>query len=258
MATQAWAAPAASVPVRATSSPERLSASAAERRSSATRPKRRASASRSAAFGLDRHPARLAADRVDAYRAAELGRGHGSLPSSKAPKARPSSAAAKRSSRPATNAAASSEGGASWKTLRATASLNAAFSRGAEGREPAAEGAHHPADMLADDIVADADLAERPVHVVDEDLGEQHRGAAPRFALAFHPQQHQGEDRRDHVEAAVERVRHPALAIPGRLAPAGDDGAIERVERRALPGLAENSLDEGQGVGPIVAWACAG
>ena len=79
----------------------------------------------------------------------------------------------------------------------------------AEGGEAAAERAHHPADMLADDIVADADLAQARVHIVDEQLGEQDRRAPPRLAERFQPQQDQSGHRRDHVEAAVDRVRHP-------------------------------------------------
>src|SRR5204862_128199 len=75
---------------------------------------------------------------------------------------------------------------------------------GAEGGEAAAERAHHPPDMLAHHIVADADLAQSRVHVVDEDLGEDDGGPFPRFAERFEAQQDERRHRRDHVEPAVE------------------------------------------------------
>ena len=62
-----------------------------------------------------------------------------------------------------TKATASGDGGASRKILRSTAASSApSDQRGAKRAEPAAERAHHPADMLADDEVADADLAKVP------------------------------------------------------------------------------------------------
>ncbi len=62
--------------------------------------------------------------------------------------------------------------------------------------------------MLADDIVADPDLAERGVHILDEHFGEQGDRLAPGFAFGLEPDQRQCHHRRDHVEAAVERVGH--------------------------------------------------
>ena len=71
-------------------------------------------------------------------------------------------------------------------------------------------------------------------------------GVARRLALAFEPQQDQGGQRGDHVEAAVDRVRDAAVAIPEGIAGRGDDGAVERVERGAIARSAENALDQGQ------------
>ena len=84
----------------------------------------------------------------------------------------------------------------------------------AQRAEPPAERAHHPPDMLAHHIVADADLAQSGVHVVNEGLGEQHRRRPPRVARFLQAEQDQGGQCRDHVEAAVQRVRHLAVAIP--------------------------------------------
>ena len=131
--------------------------------------------------------------------------------------------------------------------LRRTASASDPESRaGAEGGEPAAERAHHPPDMLADDIIADAELAQGRVHVVDEDLGEQDRGRAPGLALRLEPEQDEGGQRGDHVEAAVERVGHPALPIPEGVAALGDDRRVERGERGARLPVGEQSLKKGQ------------
>ena len=121
----------------------------------------------------------------------------------------------------------------------------AAGARAAEGGEAPAERAHHPSDMLAHHIVADADLAQRRFHVVDEQLGEEDRRAAPRPPLVLDPQQDQRQQRGDHVEAAVDRIRHLSLPVPGGIPPRGHDGAVERRHRFAVL-AAEYLLEEGQ------------
>ena len=75
------------------------------------------------------------------------------------------------------------------------------------------------------------------------DLGEQHRGRRARLALRLEPQQHQRGQRGDHVEAAVDRVGHAAVAIPGGIAARRDDRAVERVAApRAAARRAEHAL----------------
>ena len=198
---------------------------------------------------LERHCVRSRAERVGADGAAEFGRGHAlSLPSSRAATGRASRSRLSAASRCATSASASSEDGESWKILRRAAAVERAVAapRRAEGGQPPAERTHHPADMLADDMVADAELAQSRVHVVDEQLGQQPDGLAAGLTLGLEPEQDQSGHRRDHVEAAVDRIGHPALAIPEGIAAGGDRGAIKRLQRRALPGTAENPLQEGQ------------
>src|SRR3546814_4098192 len=115
----------------------------------------------------------------------------------------------------------------------------------AEGGEAAAQCAHHPADMLADHQVADTHLAHAAVHVIDEQLGQQHRIVACLIPVVLQPQQYQRENRGDHVETAVERVRHLTFAIPGGVARLGDEGGVERAKAIAIPLLAENTRQEG-------------
>src|SRR3546814_20179509 len=57
--------------------------------------------------------------------------------------------------------------------------------------------------MLADDEIADADLAQLPVHVVDEALGQIDRRLTQRLPLAVEAQKHQRHHQRQHVEPAV-------------------------------------------------------
>ncbi len=111
------------------------------------------------------------------------------------------------------------------------------------GAQPAAEHPHHLADMLADDDVADADLAQLAVHIVDEALGERGAGQHP-GGLLLEPQQHDRQHRRDHVEPAVDRVRDPAFPIPMRQPRARHRRLIQRRRRaRVLP--AEQPLEKG-------------
>ncbi len=102
--------------------------------------------------------------------------------------------------------------------------------------------------MRADDIVADPDLAEGAVHVVDEDLGKKDRRQLARLALGLQPEQRQGGHRSHHVEAAVERVGHLAVPVPVGVAADLDQRPVERHQGRALLGLAEQALKEGQGI----------
>ena len=92
----------------------------------------------------------------------------------------------------------------------------------------------------------------RAVHVVDEDLGQSHRFRFGVIAFRLEPEQDEGEQGGEHVEAALERVRDPALAIPGGLARGGDEGVVERPQRRALAPLAEQAGKQGQGRSPHV------
>jgi hypothetical protein len=80
--------------------------------------------------------------------------------------------------------------------------------------------------MLADNDVADSELAQLPVHVVDEAFRESRGGLTPR-RLRFHPQHDEREDRGDHVEAAVDRVGHLPVAIPVLRARALHDRGIK-------------------------------
>ena len=128
--------------------------------------------------------------------------------------------------------------------------LRAAGKRLAQGAEPSAERAHQLADMLADDEIADPDLAQGAVHVVDEDLGQSHRFRLGTLALRFQAKENQRQHRRDHVETALERVRHSAVAIPGGLAGGGDQRIVEGPERGTLAALAEQSGKQGQGRSP--------
>src|SRR3546814_6824247 len=87
--------------------------------------------------------------------------------------------------------------------------------------------------MLADHQVADTHLAHAAVHVIDEQLGQQHRIVACLIPVVLQPQQYQRENRGDHVETAVERVRHLTFAIPGGVARLGDEGGVERAKARS-------------------------
>ncbi len=95
------------------------------------------------------------------------------------------------------------------------------------GGQAPAELAHHPPDMLADDEIADATLAQLAVHVGDEAFGETRRILAR--IERIEPEQHQRQHAGDHVEAAVERVRHRAVAIPAGAARLGDHRVVKRV-----------------------------
>ena len=124
----------------------------------ATRPKRRARAVRSASSASTLEPARRRAERVDADRAAELGRGHGSLPSASASRL----VAVERLGEAFEPAGDHGQRFVGRRRIVEDVAprRQPSKSAGAEGGEAAAERAHHPADMLADDIVADADLAQ--------------------------------------------------------------------------------------------------
>ncbi len=97
---------------------------------------------------------------------------------------------------------------------------------------PAAKRADHLANLLADDEIAKADLADLAIHIADEQLGELGR-LGIRVQL-LQPDQHQRQDRRDHIEPAIQRIGDAALQIPMRRARGLDHGAIERPERRAI------------------------
>ena len=90
--------------------------------------------------------------------------------------------------------------------------------------------------MLADDDVADAELAQLAVHVVDEALGEAGGGRSAVGRL-LEPQQHERQHGRDHVEAAVDRVGHRALQIPVRRARARDDRVVQRQQRLVVASI---------------------
>ena len=102
------------------------------------------------------------------------------------------------------------------------------------GAQPAAEHPHHPADMLAHDDIADADLAQLAVHIVDETLGEVGACRWP-VGIAFKPQQDQAQHRGDHIEPAVDAIGHGAVQIPVRRPRARHDRIVKSSHFRAVP-----------------------
>ena len=104
--------------------------------------------------------------------------------------------------------------------------------------EPAAERAHHPADMLADDIVADADLAQLPSMSSMKISVSSTDGSRPASPSRLQPEQDQREHRRDHVEAAVDRVRHPPSRYQAGSRPAATIAAVERLRAASRCGVA--------------------
>ncbi len=104
------------------------------------------------------------------------------------------------------------------------------------GAKPPAERAHHSPDLLADDHVAEPDLAHLPVHVVHEQFGKLDAGE-PLPGIFVDPVEDECEHQIDHVEAAVERVGNASLRIPVRRARGGDDGVPQRAPRLARIGF---------------------
>ena len=114
----------------------------------------------------------------------------------------------------------------------------------AQRAEPAAEHAHQLADMLADDKIPHAGLAELAVHIVDEKLGKPHRRFDQRF-LAFHAQQYQHHHQRHRIEAAGDGVRNAMFRIPFRFACKLDHAVPQRPHMGAIVhGLAENAGEQ--------------
>ena len=69
-------------------------------------------------------------------------------------------------------------------------------------------------------------------------------GLAAGLALRLEPEQDEREHRRDHVEAAVDRVGHPPSRYQAGSRAGGDRGAVERRQRRALPGRRRTGAGE--------------
>ena len=96
------------------------------------------------------------------------------------------------------------------------------------GTDPATERAHHAADMFADNHVANADLPQLAVHVLDENLGQPGE-ILSLIVILFQPDQHQRENRCDHIETAVDTVRYLRFFIPGQLPPLADNRIVQRL-----------------------------
>src|SRR6185369_9811714 len=105
--------------------------------------------------------------------------------------------------------------------------------------EPAAQRAHHSADMLADNNIANADLAKLTIHILNENLGQQRYFGCATLPLPFKSQENERQHRRHHIEAAVERVGNLALDIPFRPPRCGHHGLIERLQLCSLLSGAE-------------------
>ncbi|KEY98088.1 hypothetical protein AI27_14230 [Sphingomonas sp. BHC-A] len=113
---------------------------------------------------------------------------------------------------------------------------------GAVCRQPPAQRAHHAADMLADDDVANPFLPQLAVHVVHEQFGQP--DAFLRSAQRLQPHQRLGEDGDDHVETPVHRVGNPPLHIPMGPAALRDDGVVEGAHRVLGIARREQALED--------------
>ena len=82
--------------------------------------------------------------------------------------------------------------------------------------------------MFADDHVADTDLTQLPVHILDENLGQPGKFLAP-FVVLLQPDQHQREYRGNHIEPAVDTVRNLRFLVPRQLSPFADNRVVQRL-----------------------------
>lgn len=106
------------------------------------------------------------------------------------------------------------------------------------GVHPAAKRGHHPADMLADNNIANAFLAELAVHIIHKNFGEEHGGHAARFPFRIQSRNRQRSQRGDHFKPAIHRIGNARFQIPMRQARFCHDRAVERGQRIAsfIPG----------------------
>ncbi|OHD03782.1 MAG: hypothetical protein A2885_03720 [Sphingopyxis sp. RIFCSPHIGHO2_01_FULL_65_24] len=111
------------------------------------------------------------------------------------------------------------------------------------GAEPAAECADHPPDLLADDHVAETDLAHLAVHVGHEQFGKMDpRQRLNRiFVDAMEDERHHQPD---HVEPSVERVGNAAGLVPVRRARGRDHGVPQGAARLARVGIGGEEFAE--------------
>src|SRR3546814_7249994 len=72
-----------------------------------------------------------------------------------------------------------------------------------------------PRSTRTDTLFPYTTLFRSPVHVVHEQFGELD-AREPLFRVVVDPVQHEREHQADHVEAAVQRIRHRAPGIPVR------------------------------------------
>ena len=81
---------------------------------------------------------------------------------------------------------------------------------------PPRERSDEPPHGLAQSRIAEPELAMLGLHRLDEPLGQSDGHDIPGFAPCFQPYQHQRDDRRQHGEPPVERVRNLPLDVPVR------------------------------------------
>ena len=106
--------------------------------------------------------------------------------------------------------------------------------------------ADHSPDLLADNHVAEANLAHLPIHVIDEQFGKLDTGERL-IGILVDAMQNECEHEADHVKAPVKRVGHAACAVPMRHAGGGNDGIPERTARLARIGFGpEQPAEQGK------------
>jgi len=99
--------------------------------------------------------------------------------------------------------------------------------------------------MLAHNHVADADLAQLRVHIIDENFG-QPDAFLRQSRLPLQPQQREGEERGDHFKSPVDMVWHTAM-IPIWRPGAGHQRIIKRAHAIAFQwARGENGGQAGQ------------
>ena len=123
-------------------------------------------------------------------------------------------------SRYSASAAACAASPPSGKTFRAMASARSPPLRRAPaiGADPPGEGAVERLHALRHGQVADAHLAERAVHVVDEALRDQARQLRVVAGIVHQAVQHREQMQRHHLEAALQRVGHAVVEVERRAA----------------------------------------
>jgi hypothetical protein len=117
---------------------------------------------------------------------------------------------------------------------------------GIEGGDETVEDIAHRLDLLGHTQVADAQFADRPVHVPEEQLDQRLREVARR-GLALETPQQQRQMQRHHVEAAGHGVGDAPLGVEARLSGLRHNGPVRLVYCvRGDDGLAEQIEDHGR------------